>query len=103
MYEIQFIFKPGTYDDDFQRLDAQIEQVAASTPGFVGVRNWFSEDGTVRNAVYSWEHLDNLKDFSRCAAHLQAKSEYQRWYEGYEIVITEVMSRYGDGRLTEES
>ena len=99
MYEIAFIFQPGTYDEDFHRLDAQIAAVARATPGDVGVRNWQSADGVVRNAVYRWEHLDNLKDFSRSAAHLQAKKEYARWYDGYEIVVSQVMSTYGDGRL----
>jgi len=99
VYEIAFTFKPGTYDEDFERLDAQIAQSARATPGFVGVRMWHSPDGLVRNAVYTWEHLDNLQDFSRSAAHLQAKSEYRRWYDGYEIVVSEVLSRYGDGRL----
>lgn len=78
MYEIHFIFKPGTYDEDFHRLDAEIATVAEHTPGYVGVRNWVSEDGLIRDAVYTWESLDNLKDFSQCAAHLHAKSEYLR-------------------------
>ena len=30
----QFIFKPGTYDDDFHRLDSQIDEYARSLPGF---------------------------------------------------------------------
>ncbi len=99
MYEIAFIFKPGTYDEDFHRLDAQIAAVAAATPGYLGVRTWQSADGEFHNAVYRWEHLDNLKDFSQSAAHLQAKEQYARWYGGYEIVVSQVMSTYGDGRL----
>jgi len=99
VYEIAFIFQPGTYDEDFHRLDAQIAAVARATPGYVGVRNWQSADGVVRNAVYRWEHLENLKDFSRSAAHLQAKKDYARWYDGYEIVVSQVVSTYGDGRL----
>ncbi|HRY09176.1 MAG: antibiotic biosynthesis monooxygenase [Actinobacteria bacterium] len=99
MYEISFIFRPGEYDDDFHRLDAEIDEIARATPGYIGSRTWQSPDGSVLNAVYSWEHLDHLKEFSRSAAHMQAKSEYQRWYAGYEVVVSEVISRYGDGRL----
>ena len=29
----QFIFKPGTYDDDFHELDGQIDTFARSLPG----------------------------------------------------------------------
>ncbi len=99
MYQISFIFRPGQYDQDFHRLDAEIDGIAHGTPGYLGSRTWHSEDGQVLNAVYSWEHLDNLKDFSRSASHLQAKAEYRRWYEGYEVVVAEVIGRYGDGRL----
>jgi heme-degrading monooxygenase HmoA len=99
MYQLSFIFRPGTYDAEFERLDAQIATIAQQTPGYLGVQTWQSADGTLHNAVYSWDHLDNLKDFSRSAAHLQAKREYARWYDGYEVIVAEVLSRYGDGRL----
>jgi heme-degrading monooxygenase HmoA len=99
MYEISFIFRPGDYDADFHRLDAEIDAIAKATPGYLGSRTWQSEDGTVLNAVYRWKHLDNLKEFSRSSPHLQAKSEYQRWYQGYEVVVAKVISRYGDDRL----
>lgn len=32
----QFIFKPGTYDEDFHRLDAEIAANARGLPGFRG-------------------------------------------------------------------
>ena len=31
MFSISFIFKPGTYDDEFRRLDAATQAVAEST------------------------------------------------------------------------
>ena len=36
----QFIFKPGVYDDDFHRLDQEIEAFARALPGFVRVEIW---------------------------------------------------------------
>ena len=29
---VQFIFKPGTYDEDFHRLDGQIDDYARTLP-----------------------------------------------------------------------
>ncbi len=36
----QFVFRPGTYDEDFHRLDGQIDEYARSLPGFVRVETW---------------------------------------------------------------
>ena len=33
MFSISFIFRPGTYDDDFHRLDAATQAVAEATEG----------------------------------------------------------------------
>ncbi len=98
MHSLSFLFQPGTYDEDFHRLDAQIQAIAEATPGYLGVENWVSDDGVRRNAVYYWSDLDRLKDFSRSAAHLQAKSEYARWYDGYQVVVATITASYGDGR-----
>lgn len=57
MFSAAFIFEPGTYDERFHTLDAQIE--AAS----------------------------------------EAKRQYQQWYKGFHIVISEVIRSYGDGAL----
>ena len=55
MFSISFIFKPGTYDDEFRRLDDATQAVADSTEGFLGAETWWSDDRTVCNAVYYWD------------------------------------------------
>ena len=50
MFSISFIFKPGTYDDEFHRLGAATEAVANGTEGFLGSEAWWSEDRPVCNA-----------------------------------------------------
>ncbi len=99
MYAAAFIFEPGTYDERFHTLDAQIEAAAASNPGFLGRETWQSADGLRFNATYYWSDLESLKAFSQNPLHLEAKAAYQRWYKGYHIVISEVMRSYGDGVL----
>ena len=95
----QFIFKPGTYDDDFYRLDADIEGYARSLPGFDRVEKWVSPEGDVVNAIYYFTGRASVAQLGRFPQHRQAKGDVARWYDGYRIVVSEVSAAYGDGRL----
>lgn len=99
MFSCFFIFKPGSYDDEFHRLDASIDDYAKSLEGYVGVDRWFSADGTVTNAMYYWRDWESVSRFAQFPDHLEAKEKYAQWYNGYQIVISEVKATYGDGRL----
>ena len=96
---VQFIFRPGTYDEDFHELDGQIDAFARSLPGFRATETWRSPDGDVINATYYFDDMASVRELSQFPQHLQAKSEYTRWYDGYQIVVSEVTASYGDGRL----
>ncbi len=95
----QFIFKPGEYDDEFHRLDGQIDTFARSLPGFITVETWYSEDKAVVNAAYYFENMDAVLQLSRFPQHREAKGQYQRWYDGYQIVVSEITASYGDKQL----
>jgi len=97
----QFIFKPGTYDTDFHRLDNQIDQFARSLPGFQRVERWLAPDGGAVNAIYYFTGRKDVAELARFPVHREAKGQAQRWYDGYRIVISEVTGTYGDGRLPE--
>jgi heme-degrading monooxygenase HmoA len=99
MYSAAFIFEPGTYDDRFLTLDAQIEAAAQANPGYLGRETWKSEDGKSFNATYYWKDLESLQVFSANPQHQEAKSDYQRWYKGFHIIISQVIRSYGDGAL----
>ena len=47
----------------------------------------------VRNEVEELVKLRGRRNRSK------AKEQYQRWYDGYQIVVSEVTRSYGDGRL----
>lgn len=49
------------------------------------------------NATYYWETMDELQAFARHPSHVEAKRQYSRWYEGYHVVVSEVIRSYGDG------
>lgn len=96
----QFIFTPGEYDDDFHRLDRQIDAYARSLPGFIAVETWYADDRAIVNASYYFENTESVRELSRFPQHQEAKSQYQRWYDAYQIVVSEITASYGDGRLT---
>ncbi|MFH1600277.1 MAG: DUF4188 domain-containing protein [Pseudomonadota bacterium] len=99
MYIAAFHWLPGHYDEQFHRLNAEIDAVSRANPGFIGVESWQSADGARRCATYYWRDLESLQAFSVAPAHLVAKREYARWYDGYQIVISQVVRSYGDQRM----
>ena len=99
MIACQFIFKPGTYDDDFYRLDGQIDEYARNLPGFDHVEKWVSEDGEIVNAIYYFADQKAVAQLARFPDHREAKGHVHRWYDGYRIVLSEIKATYGDGQL----
>ena len=97
MYSVSFIFEPGDYDARFHELNAAVDAVARATPGYIGAESWRSADGVRANAVYYWESLDALREFSTHPQHAEAKRHYRRWYRGYQVVVAQVLRSYGDG------
>ena len=97
----QFIFKPGTYDDDFHRLDGQIDQYARNLPGFVKVEAWSAPETGMVNAIYYFTDQKSVAQLARFPQHREAKDQVNRWYDGYRIIISEITATYGDGRLPE--
>ncbi len=69
MISAQFILKPGTYDDEFHRLDAEIEAYVATIPGFLGGEKWVSFVGPTRNSMYYFETMDAMFHLSPFDAH----------------------------------
>lgn len=95
----QFIFKPGTYDDEFTALDTEIEAFAKSLDGYIGVDRWYRTEQGEQNSIYYFDTAETVSVFSKFPEHLTAKREYARWYDGYQIVISEVSVARGDGGI----
>ena len=51
MYIAAFHWLPGHYDEQFHRLNAEIDAVARANAGFIGVESWQSADGARRCAT----------------------------------------------------
>jgi len=96
MISAAFIWEPGVYDAEFNALNAVVEAAAKASPGFLGVEEWVSEDGKRRNATYYWESMNGVNALASDPMHIEAKKKYTQWYNGYHVVISEVVRSYGD-------
>ena len=93
------MFIPRARDDEFFLLDNAIASYAESLSCFLGSESWFSEDKKKINAVYYFETMEVVRTFARFPTHQEAKEKYAQWYDGYQVVISEVQATYGDGKM----
>ena len=83
------------YDDEFHRLDKEIDAFARGIAGFEKVETWYSEDRSVVNAMYFFQDMAGVRELASFPRHLEAKAHVDRWYEDYHVVISEVTATYG--------
>lgn len=102
MYEARFLFRPGDYDEDFHRLNEQVEAAAANNPGFRGSTKWHHPDDALVMVIYRWDSRESLDEFATHPDHLAAKRRYDEWYDGYQVVVSEIRDEYGDDDLALE-
>lgn len=72
----------GTFDDEFHRLNKLIDTAAKATEGFLSPETRQALDGKTLNAN-----------------HPEARKQVSRWYDGYHIVVSEVIRSYGDNAI----
>ncbi|TGL65054.1 hypothetical protein [Leptospira jelokensis] len=99
MISATFIFKQKFTDQEFETLDHSIETFVTNHPEYLGRDQWANEEKGILAVVYYFETekgLDALKVFSD---HKSAKSNYNKWYEGYQVIVSNVLQSYGDGKM----
>lgn len=101
MYSSTFIFAPGSFDDTFHRLDQRIADMARGIPGYLGEETWESPQTGLVSNVYYWDSLEALQHLVQHPDHQEAKQRQSEWLAGYQVVIAQVLRRYGDGRLAD--
>jgi heme-degrading monooxygenase HmoA len=99
MYSSTFIFRKGEYDAEFYRLDEAIAEAAKSIPGYLGEESWENAATGLICNVYYWESMEALRALMHHPKHLEAKAQQQRWLDGYQVVVAQVLKAYGDGKL----
>jgi len=75
MFCAAFIWEPGSYDAEFNELNAIIDAVAKASPGFLGVEEWASDDGKRRNATCYRGNMDSLKAFASIPQPYRGKTK----------------------------
>ena len=100
MYSSTFIFAKRQFDDEFHRLDEQIAAAARATPGYLGEEAWENPSNGLVSNVYYWESLEALQVLTKDPRHLATKSKQANWLDGYQVVISQVLKTYGDGKLS---
>ncbi len=99
MYSTTFIFAKKQFDDAFHALDNAIAVAAKATPGYLGEETWENTETGLISNVYYWESLEALQLLMKHPKHLEAKAAQANWLDGYQVVISEVIRTYGDGKL----
>jgi heme-degrading monooxygenase HmoA len=99
LFSSTFIFAKRQFDDEFHRLDEAIAAVARSTPGYLGEESWENRASGLVSNVYYWGSLEALQSLVKHPLHLEAKSRQGQWLAGYQVIIAQVLRRYGDTQL----
>src|SRR5699024_2813280 len=99
VYSATFIFRLKNRDSEFERLNNIIDQVANANPGFLGKEGWSNNEENKKSVVYYWDSLESLKKFSNHPDHQKAKQNYTKWYSGYEVIISKVLTFKSDNSL----
>ncbi|MFZ6655012.1 antibiotic biosynthesis monooxygenase family protein [Undibacterium sp. TJN19] len=99
MYTATFTFNKKQYDDEFYQLDAQIIALAKGIPGYLGEEAWENPESGLISNVYYWNSLEALQTLISHPLHQQAKAAQEKWLDGYQVVISQVLRTYGDNKL----
>ncbi|PJZ46448.1 hypothetical protein [Leptospira brenneri] len=100
MISATFIFKQKKSDSEFETLDRSIESYVENHSEYLGKDSWVNlEQGTMA-VVYYFKSYIGLEALKTYTDHKSAKSQYSKWYAGYQVIIAEVTKTYGDGGIT---
>jgi heme-degrading monooxygenase HmoA len=99
MYTATFTFAKREFDDAFHALDRVIAEVARTIPGYLGEEAWENPATGLVSNVYYWESRQALQQLMDHPAHRAAKQRQQQWLAGYQVVVAQVVTHYGDGAI----
>lgn len=99
VYSAAFVFRIKNYDTEFEQLNKLIDQAANANPGYLGKERWTNSEENKHSVIYYWKSRESLKEFSKHSIHQKAKQSYKKWYEGYEVLISEILTFKSDHGL----
>lgn len=99
MISATFIFKQKSSDSEFEALDNSIEKFVTNHPEYLGRDQWSNQEKGILAVVYYFQSEKGLAALKSFSDHKVAKSKYDKWYDGYKVIISQVLETYGDGNL----
>lgn len=99
MISATFIFKQKSTDIEFETLDHSIEKFVINHPEYLGRDQWSNQEKGILAVVYYFQSEKGLAALKTFSEHKEAKSKYNKWYEGYKVIISQVLHTYGDSNL----
>lgn len=100
MISSTFIFAKKQFDDSFHQLDQLIAHAAKDTPGYLGEEAWENAETGQFSNVYYWDSLESLQKLMNHPKHVEAKAKQANWLDGYQVIVSQVLRTYGDGKLS---
>lgn len=99
MYTSTFTLAPGPNNDEFQTSMRALAAAAKSVPGYLGEETWENQESGVICITFYWRTMDALQHMAAYQDQLRAAQPGQAWRQGYQVVVAEVVTFYGDGRI----
>jgi len=93
-YAVIFSARRSAGDDGYGEMAAQMAELAATMPGYLGVESARNENGFGITVSY-WESEEAIANWKRNADHLVAQKRGRSvWYEDYDVRVAKVERAY---------
>jgi heme-degrading monooxygenase HmoA len=80
--------------EDYKTMASQMESLAATQPGFIGIESVRGEDGVGITVSY-WKTIEDIKNWKTNTDHLLAqKKGRSEFYSSYKVRICKVEREY---------
>ena len=94
-YAVIFTSRRTAGDHGYGAMAAKMEELAAASPGYLGIESARGEHGLGITVSY-WRDLESIQAWREHMEHTVAqKLGRERWYESYEVRIAKVERAYG--------
>lgn len=98
---VVFTSQRGADDPLYTAMAREMDELAASMPGYLGHESVRGADGVGITVSY-WESEDAIAAWKKAARHQLAQAYGRdRWYEAYSVVVARVTRAYAFERSAE--
>ena len=80
-YAVIFASTKHNPDENYQKLDAELMELAKESPGFLGYESLANDNKSI--FISYWESRDAIEAWRTESRHLYAKGRVSEWYERY--------------------